>query len=301
MRDLPLNALRALAAVHAHGGVRAAARELGVAHSSISRHLAELERWVGAPLAEGGSRAGLRFTREGAALAAAAHAALSDIEQTARSLREARSERSVLISTAPSFAARWLVPRLPALEAAHPRLEISVGIEQRLLDPDGRRADIAIRMGRGPWPNVRCEPLMNELLYPLMSPAFWKRSGRPRRPADLAGLRLLHDRDPQASWEIWRAAHGPRTLEVRKGPRFTSSDLVLRAARQGQGVALARHRLASEEIASGALVRPRGALAVEIESAYWLVLPDRPRLRPAVAAVVQWLHQQAGADQPQLG
>jgi LysR family glycine cleavage system transcriptional activator len=104
---------------------------------------------------------------------------------------------------------------------------------------------------------------------------------------------LLHDRDPQASWERWRGEHGPKALDVRSGPRFASSDLVLRAAIQGQGVALARHQLANDDVTSGALVRPFGKLHVQLGPAYWIVLPEHLRNRDATLAVIEWLKKQA--------
>jgi LysR family transcriptional regulator, glycine cleavage system transcriptional activator len=302
MRDLPLNALRAFALVYEHRGVRAAARELGIAHSSLSRHLAELEAWAGVPLTrEFGGRRGLAFTPQGEALGKAALAGLRDIERAAASIREARSPNSVVISTTASFAARWLLPRLPHLEAQQPRLEVSVLVDQRPVELESGEIDLAIRMGRGPWRDLDCEPLMDEVLYPVLSPAYWKESGRPERPAALARLRLLHDRDPNTSWELWRREHGPGGLDVRKGPRFASTDLVLRAAIQGQGVALARHRLAAEDVSSGALLRPFKGMQMELGPAYWLVLPAQTRSRPATAAVLEWLKREAAATNPVRG
>lgn len=298
MRELPLNALRAFALVYAHRGVRPAARELGVAHSSLSRHLAELDAWAGVPLTQGrGGRRGLAFTPAGESLGKAIYAALLDIERAATSVREARSPSSVVISTTASFAARWLLPRLPHLEARHPKLEISVSVDARPVELDGGEVELAIRMGRGPWRGLDCEPLLDEVLYPVVSPAYWKQVGSPLRPA-LSRLRLLHDRDPNAAWEAWRSKHGPATLDVRHGPRFASSDLVLRAALQGQGVALARHRLAADDVASGALLRPFGDARVELGPAYWLVFATHARTRPAIAAVAQWLHAEADACGP---
>jgi LysR family glycine cleavage system transcriptional activator len=294
MQDLPLHALRAFAAVYSHGGVRAAARELGIAHSSISRHVAELNAWLGVPVARvGGGKRGLTLTPQGEVLGKAALAGLQEIARVAGALREARSGRSVTIAAAPSFAARWLLPRLPELEKALPRIEVSVVVDQRLTDLRAEEVDFAIRIGDGKWRDVHCEPLMEDSLYPVMSPSYWQRSGRPDTPARLARLRLLHDRDPQASWELWRGEHGPQSLDVRSGPRFASSDLVLRAAIQGQGVALARHQLAHDDIASGALVRPFGKLNVQLGSAYWIVLPERLRNRDATLAVIEWLKNQA--------
>lgn len=296
MRQLPLNALRAFAAVYSTGGIRAAARELAVAHSAVSRHLKELEVWLGVPLIRrGGGRRGLFLTPQGEALGKAALAGFSEIQQAAAALREARSPNSVTISTTSSFAARWLLPRLPALEAAHRGIEVSVIIDQKLGDLDGGDQDFAIRMGRGPWPDLQCEPLMDDALYPVISPALWKASGRPDKPAALRRLRLLHDRDPQAGWVIWKDAYGPASLDIRKGPRFASSDILLRAAMQGQGVALARHQLAQTEVAAGLLIRPMKTLNIPLGPSYWIVRSRHAPARPAVSTVVAWLKKQAAA------
>ena len=301
MRTLPLNALRAFALAVEKGGVRAAARELAVSHSAVSRHLAELERWLGIPLVERdrGPRV-FAVTPQGQRLARTTLTALYDIRRAADALREQRSRYAVTISTTPSFAARWLLPRLPALERAYPRLEVSVLVDQRLDDPQNSPSDLAIRMGRGPWPGVAAEPLMDDVLYPVMSPARWKDLGRPRELADLRRLRLLHDRDPGASWQLWREEHGPPELDVRRGARFTSSDLVLRAAAQGLGVALARHRLVLADLAAGTLIRPFGSHAIALDRAYWIVTPHGAATRDAVKVVSAWLRREAehqrGAD-----
>ncbi|WP_426700316.1 LysR substrate-binding domain-containing protein [Rhodanobacter sp. Col0626] len=299
MNDLPLNALRAFAMVYAHGGVRAAARELGMAHSSVSRHLGELDRWLGVPLLRASAgRGALVFTPQGETLGRAVLAGLREIEQAVAMVRETRPAHAVTLSTSPSFAIRWLLPRLPALEKAHPKLELSVQVEQRLDVMDDGRVDLAIRMGQGLWPTLQVEPLMDDALYPVMSPALWQASGCPSKPAQLAGLRLLHDRDPQAAWECWRQVHGPVRLALQGGARYTSSDLVLRAAMQGQGVALARDRLAADDVANGSLLRPFGALDVPLGASYWIVRPQA-KPRAAVAAVIDWLRwQAAGTHRP---
>lgn len=295
MKDLPLNALRVFALACAHGGVRAAARELGIAHSSVSRHLAELEAWLGVPLAreKGAGRRGWIPTPQGEALGKAVLAGLRDIETAATAIREARSPFAVTISTAPSFAARWLLPRLPLLERAHPRIELSILVNQHAEDLQAGGIDLAVRMGAGPWPGLHCEALMDDALYPVMSLELWKKSGRPSRPQALTSLRLLHDRDPHAGWDLWRQRFGPASLNLQRGPRFASSDLLLRAAAQGQGVALARHRLTADELAAGIVVRPFGARELRIENAYWIVYPDCAP-RHAVTTVIAWLKDQAG-------
>jgi LysR family glycine cleavage system transcriptional activator len=299
MKDLPLNALRVFALACTQGGVRAAGRELGIAHSSVSRHLAELEAWLGVPLAreKAAGRRGWTPTPQGEALGKAVLAGLLDIEAATRAIRETRSPFAVTISAAPSFAARWLLPRLPALERAYPRIELSVLVNQHAEDLRAGGIDLAVRMGAGPWPGVHGEALMDDALYPVMSPGLWEKAGHPSRPQALSSMRLLHDRDPHAGWERWRGRFGPASLNLQRGPRFASSDLLLRAAAQGQGVALARHRLAVEDVAAGLLVRPFGDREVRIENAYWIVCPERAP-RHAVAAVIAWLKDEAGRGSP---
>ena len=240
------------------------------------------------------------FTPQGDALGRATLAGLREIEQAVAALRESRPAHAVTLSTSPSFAIRWLLPRLPALEKAHPKIELSVQVEQRLDALDDGRIDMAIRMGQGPWPQLHAEPLLDDALYPVMCPVLWQTSGRPSKPAQLAGLRLLHDRDPRAAWELWRQVHRPAKLALQGGARYTSSDLVLRAAMQGQGVALARQRLAADDAANGSLLRPFGDLSVSLGPSYWIVR-RLAKPRAAVAAVIDWLHWQAAGAGPVAG
>ncbi len=292
MKELPLNALRAFALTVAAGGVRAAARELGVSHSAVSRHLLELEEWLGRPLFDRmGGQAGIAVTAQGRELAAEVTKALRDIGSAVHGVRETRSAFAVTIGAAPSVANRWLVPRLMRLEKAHPRIEVSILVDQRVRDPRDAGCDFSIRVGRGPWPDVEAIPLMSDALYPVMSPETWRKAGRPTTPGQLTGLRLLHDRDPNASWAAWRANFGPADLDVRRGPRFDSSDLALRAAAQGLGVALARHRLTETELTNGSLVRPFGHLAVPLPDAYWVITPSGEK-RSATLDVIAWLKRE---------
>jgi LysR family glycine cleavage system transcriptional activator len=295
MKSLPLNALQAFALAASKGGVRAAARELSVSHSAVSRHLNELERRLGVSLYERDNAAHkFSVTPQGQRLAATVLSALNDVRTAIGAISEQKSRHAVTVSTAPSFAARWLLPRLPALERAYPHLETSILVDQRLDDLRASEADFAIRMGRGTWPDVTATPFMDDLLYPVMSPEAWKRAGRPSKLVDACRQRLLHDRDPDASWLLWRQRHGPANLDARKGARFSSSDLVLRAAAQGLGLALARHRLAADDVEAGLLMRPFGQHSVAIENAYWIVTrPDR-QPRPAAETFIAWLKSAAG-------
>lgn len=296
MRDLPLAALRAFAAVHETGGVRPAARSLGIAHSAVSRHVRELEAWLGVALVEPRPGAGrFSLTPHGDALGRAAASGLKELGRAVDSVRELRRANSVVVAAPTSFAARWLLPRLPGLYDAHPWIEVSVVARQRSLDLADQGADMAVRMGAAAAHGDDVEPLMDEALVPVATRSYWA-SLRERDPVRaLARARLIHDRDPASVWERWFADHPSPDVDLRAGPRFTSSDLVLQAAAQGLGVALARCRLAEEDLASGRLFRPFGDLAVPIERAYWLVLPQGGPRRSAERAVAEWIRAEAGS------
>lgn len=294
MNLLPLNALRAFAIVYETGGIRPAAREMKIAHSSVSRHVRELEEWLGTDLLDksGPSRT-LSFTANGETLGKAGLKSFRDLETAITSVRERRRGNSVQITTPPSVAVRWLLPRLQHFNEAYPWIELSVVADQRLSFPGDRSADIGIRMGTGPWDNVDCGPLMGDLLFPVMSPRLWERCGRPDSLADLAGLTLLHDRDPSTSWERWCKATGLKGVDTMAGPRFASSDLVLRAAAQGLGVTLARGRLAEEDLTLGTLIRPFADASVELPNAYWIVREEGRTPGIATSRTLDWLKQQA--------
>ena len=294
MYGLPLNAVRALVAVYETGGIRPAARRLHVAHSSISRHLAELEKWLGVAVLErqAGARA-LGLTPQGEALARAGLECLTNLDAAVRATREMRPRNSVVISTTPSFAALWLLPRIHSFEEAYPWIELSVVAEQRIVELDRDGADLAIRMGRGPWPGYHCEAFMDDELVPVMSPRLWERSGRPGHPEDVASLKLIHDRDPATPWSLWVSAHCASPIDTSKGPRFASSDLTIRAAAEGLGVALVRARLATSELVSGVLMKPFGERHVRLADAYWLVCRQATLAKTAIPPVVTWLKSQA--------
>lgn len=295
MRDLPLNALRAFAAVHRAGGIRPAGRALGVSHSSVARHVAELEALAGAPLVERdeGARA-LAFTPLGEKLGREAVKALGSLDRIWTSARERRPANAVTISAAPSVAALWLLPRLPRLVGAHPRIEVSVLAEQRVRAPSEEGSDLSIRIG-APRKGEQAVPLMDDALAPVASPRLLAKAGAARRDGTggaafatlLCDLSLLHDRDPNAGWDQWTERHGPGDADLASGPRFSSSDLVLRAAKQGQGVALARLRLAADDLASGALEQLSDAV-VPLPDAYWIVSGDDED-RLSTSAVRDWL------------
>lgn len=296
MQKLPLNMLRTFAAVYETGGVRSAARMLGVTHSAVSRLVKELEAWIDTPIIErnDGQRL-IRFTAAGEALGRDLVKSFSGMEEAIRSIREIHPPNAVTIETTPSFAARWLLPRLGDFEAEYPWIELSIIVDQRIGDPGERGADLAIRMGGGQAAKPAGEPLMDDALYPVVSPACWRALGMPSDSSMLARGKLLHDRDPNASWAMWRERFGPEDLDVRAGPRFSSSDLVLRAAEEGMGIALARDRLVRDAVKAGTLVRPLKDVALNLPAAIRMIFAEERRDRLAVGKTIDWLRAQAAA------
>jgi LysR family transcriptional regulator, glycine cleavage system transcriptional activator len=292
----PLNALCAFEACARLGSAVAAAGELGVTHGAISKQIALLEAWLELALFD---RSGVRLapTPTGARYAAALGRALDQVDAATRDIAgsAAGAPAVVRVSTTASFAALWLLPRLAAFRALHPGIEVWVSETKSLVEIGaGRGADVALRSGRGPWPRVRAEPLMTDHLIPVCAPAL---AGRLRKPADLARVTLLHDEDPRAAWPDWLvAADLGRPAWGERGPRLPDSAVLLQAAIDGQGVALARRRLAAAALQNGRLVQPFGP-AVAMGPAYWLVLPARgtPMSR-ATRSFAAWVRDAARAE-----
>lgn len=289
MEPLKLNSLRAFAAVYEYGGLRPAGRALDISHSAVSRHVSELENWLGVHLLENAFGRQTRFTAQGEALGRAAQTAFKGLADAVTQTREFHQGNSVIVATTSSLASRWLLPRLPNLKKVAPWVEVSVLVQPRVAKLAEQGAHLALRMGPGPWPREAAEHLMDETLFPVMSESAWIRAGRPHRLNDLLSLPLIHDRDPNASWSLWRDRVGPKSLNVQKGARFDSTELVLQAAVQGLGVALARGRLAETELKSGSLVRFLDDQAIKLEAAYWLIMSEQHATSSATRAVIEWL------------
>ena len=142
----------------------------------------QLEAWLDAPLVDrADGRRMMAFTPEGEALGRATLKSLAGLETALNSIREKRNANAVVIETTPSFAVRWLLPRLGRFEQHHKWIELSVLVDQRLRTGDESGADFSIRMGKGPWPDTESVPLMDDALYPVMTPDCWAGIGRTHR------------------------------------------------------------------------------------------------------------------------
>ncbi|MCA6300035.1 MAG: transcriptional regulator GcvA [Phenylobacterium sp.] len=298
----PLNALRAFEAAARHLNFSRAADELSVTPGAVSQQIQNLEDYVGAPL--------FRRTPKGLLLTDAAQTALPALREAFDGLAEAASlltaavdGRRLTLTAAPSFAAKWLVPRLGRFEAAYPQVDVWLSAGLDLVDLTAGEVDVALRYGAGRYPGMEVRRLIGETVIPVLSPEL--HAANPLHgPEDLAKHLLLHDGSPDPDdscpdWTMWLAARGVRDVDGARGPRFNQSSLVIEAAVNGRGVALAKRTLAQDDLDAGRLVAPL-QIATAVDFAYYLVHPKAKGRLPQVKAFISWITAEAEAHEAAL-
>ena len=288
---LPLLALRAFTQVGRFGSVKHAAESLGVTPGAVSQQIRQLEERLGVPLFNRG-RNGRHLTEAGQKVWPQLLAAFEQIESALHTLEADRLRPTVTVSTVPSFAASWLVPRLGRFTERHGHIEVRVEASGALVDLRQERVDIAIRHGLGDYPGLSCEPLMAPVLLPVASPTLFASRTGLVEPADCLEWPLLQDAD-RADWVLWLGAHGvAQDPRAERGTAFDDDYLLIRAAVAGQGLALVPEQYAAEEIAAGRLVqvldKPWPA-----RFAYYLVTLAEGARRPEVEAFMAWIRDEA--------
>lgn len=257
---------------------------------------------MGAPL--------FRRTPKGLLLTDAAQTALPALREAFDRLAEAASlltaavdGRRLTLTAAPSFAAKWLVPRLGRFEAAHPQVDVWLSAGLELVDLTAGEVDIALRYGAGHYPGMEVRRLIGETVIPVLSPEL--HAANPlESPEDLSRHILLHDGSPEPDdscpdWSMWLAARGVRDVDGARGPRFNQSSLVIEAAVNGRGVALAKRTLAQDDLDAGRLVAPL-QIATAVDFAYYLVHPKAKGRLPQVKAFIGWICAEAEAHETAL-
>lgn len=288
-----LDLLKGFEAAARHLSFTRAATELYLTQSALSRQIQTLEEQLGMPLFERRHRA-LLLTEAGQVLHGAAKAILEDLEQVVARIRREQAAQPVTLSTAIPFAALWLLPRLPRFRAQHPEIEIFISADNRILDLDRERIDLAVRYCPEAMAPSGAHRLFGERLQPVCSPALAADRTRPlKRPEDLARHVLLHIDDergrfPWLNWGQWFAAIGMPETAGAGAMRFNQFDLLIQAALDGQGVALGRSPLVDRLLEQRQLVAPfRDTYATS--RAYFIVRSAASAKRPEAQAVVDWL------------
>ena len=309
LRSRPIGAgqLRAFEAVARHLNFRAAAEELALTQSAVSRQIQALETDVGASLFLRHTRA-VELTGAGAQLLRALVPSLERIDGAVRLIRQSAGRKSVAVSTWASFASMWLIPRLEAFQSEHPDIDIRIDATDTSVDLETADVDLALRYtvpGQAPR---QAQRLFGEQLTPVISPWLLKSGPRLQSPQDLAHFALIEAGDSHRmqnlewlSWQRWFDVQRLRRLEPKRWLYFNYASQIAQAALTGQGVALVRTPLIADSLASGDLVEPFAQLRLDSPLAYWLIVGPRSAARPEVQAFCDWLRAQAGATRAAIG
>ena len=284
----PLSTLRPFEAAARLESFTRAAEELALTHGAVSHQVRALEDYVGAPLfARHGKR--VTVTPAGRAFAERVREALDEIALAAEQLRSRRDDR-LTVSVLPSFASRWLMPRLIRFMDAHPKIEVNVIASSGLANFRDDEVDVAIRFGLGPWPPLVCEIFLEDEYFPVASPEM-AASCKLKKPRDLLATRII--REDRDYWKQWFEAAGVPIEEARaaRGPLFNDSTYALQAAARGEGIALARRSIVREDIERGALKR-LFRLQVPSRERYWFVCPKETAGTPKVLAFKEWVRDE---------
>jgi LysR family transcriptional regulator, glycine cleavage system transcriptional activator len=290
----PLNALRAFEATARHGSFTRAARELCVTQTAVSHQIRLLEEQLGTPLFYREPRR-ISLTEDGRAWATALSDVFERLHEANRRLRarHARERPLVSVSVLPSFASRWLVPRLGRFLERRPDVDLRLSPTQELVDFTAGGVDVGIRYGAGKYPGLRVEKLCDDAWVVVCAPSLRGRA-KLRSLSDLSRFALLCDDDGEHTFPALLSDHPNGRCDVASGVVFTDSSMVVEAAVRGQGVALARLSLAADDLAAGRLVRPfRDLEATPTGLSYFVVGPKEAFRRGEVAAFRDWLVEEA--------
>jgi LysR family glycine cleavage system transcriptional activator len=287
-RWLPsLNAMRAFEAAARHLSFTRAAEELHVSQGAVSHHVKTLEDQLETKLFDR-RPGGLALTEAGEAYLPVLRDAFDRLAQGTADLRQRRASNILTVSVSPNFASRWLVHRLGDFAAAHPDIDLRLSATMEHIDFAVGDLDVAVRHGDGNWPGLAVTPLIREEVFPVLSPALLERGG-PLNEPDLSSR----------GWKEWLAMAGARHVNAEKGPYINLTSVALDAAATGQGVALARRALATQDLLAGRLIRPF-AQALTSDRGYFIVCPEAFADRPKIVRFREWLLAEAERDTAQL-
>ncbi len=301
-RDLPsLDLIRGFEAAARRLSFTLAAEELFVTQSAVSRQVKALEDHLGVALFERRHRA-IRLTPDGQALYRASAEALRLLTDAAAGIRHGAGAKSVTVSCSAGFASLWLVPRLMDFRDAHPGIDIRIDANNRLLDLERERIEVAVRYCPPPLAPEGATRLLGEEVFPVCAPALLERPGKAlATPLDLSQHVLLHygsddSQFPSGSWTVWFEAMQMRHLKPAGSLRFSHYDQLIQAAVDGQGVALGIGPLVRRYLQQGRLVAPFEQRFAS-PRAYYLIVSRLAEGRQEVRDFVNWLLGAARLDE----
>jgi LysR family glycine cleavage system transcriptional activator len=284
---LPLNAVRVFEAVAAQRSFNKAAEALHVTTAAVSMQIKSLEDYLQAKLFHR-NRRDVELTADGESLLPYVKRGLDELELGFRAIKSARSG-PLVISVLGSFLQAWLLPRLNAFsDEVQPSIDLQIRASAELADFARDDVQVAIRFGRGGWPRLHAEWLMDEWAVPVCTPELLERHGPLSGVGDTGSYPLVHS--SSEPWDIWLAGRDEdkELWPMTTGTAFDNSVAVVHAARQGLGLALARWSLAAEDLAKGHVVLAHPQ-ALRFTRSYYFVCPESYLKIPKVAAFRKWL------------
>ena len=287
----PLNALRAFEATARNGSLTKAASELRVTQGAVSRHVTQLEQWLGLSLCRR-LRRGIETTTEGALYAAMLSQLFDELDIKTRRLKTQPTGTTLRIKLPPTFAFRWMVPRLARFHALNRHIDVQITTSHQPVDFDREDIDVCIHSGLAPPANTISRRLFGETLLPVCSPGLFRDQALPKRPADLSRFVLLCSMHRPNDWPDWLRAAKLKTINGNNGLKFENSALSYQAALDEVGIALAQQAFVEEDLRSGRLVAPF-KLAVPTPNSYFLVYPESKASSPFVKAFADWIALEA--------
>lgn len=285
----PLSALRPFEAAARLESFSRAAAELHLTHGAVSHQVRALEEHLGTPLfARHGKRVAL--TAAGRAFAERVRASLDELAAASESVRSRRDDR-LSVSVLPSFASRWLMPRLIRFMDANPKIAVTVDATTALADFAADEVDVAIRFGMGPWPGLACEKFLDDEYFPVASPKLY-RGKLPKTPKELLTARII--REDRDLWVPWFKAAGVSVEGPITGPNFNDSTFALQAAARGEGISLTRRSIIGEDLERGTL-KKLFDIPLASPTSYWFVSPKETAATEKVKKFRDWVRAELAA------
>jgi LysR family glycine cleavage system transcriptional activator len=289
----PLNALKAFEAAARHESFTRAAEELCVTQGAVSHQVKALEAELAIKLFNR-ERQRLIITEAGRDYLTVVRDAFDRIAMGTERLLQRQNAGVLTVSTSPDFAAKWLVHRLGHFAEAHAEIDLRVSATLHHVDFAREEVDLAVRHGDGNWPGLDAVRLSREQLFAVCSPKLLSGRGRLAKPADMLKFPLIH-MDSRADWKNWLQEAGLDDSAAMHGPVLNRGSMVIDAAINGQGIALARTTLAAFDLINGRLVRPF-PLTLPLSKTYWIICPKATAALPKIATFRDWLLAEAASD-----
>jgi LysR family glycine cleavage system transcriptional activator len=281
---LPLGALRVFEAVASHNSFSAAADALHVTTAAVSQQIKSLESYIQVPLFRRSGRT-VDITEEGLELLPAVRAGLDKLESAIHHIKQYGRAGPLQISLLSSFMQIWLLPRIRSFRKKFPDIELRFHTSRELVDFSRAAVHVAIRYGRGSYPNLHCEKILDDWIVPVGTPELIRQYGMIDRSTDLSKHPLLESDD--MPWSVWRRLDQEIAWQSR-APTIDDTAGLLIAAEEGLGFALARWTMVTRALHKGTLQRASKE-ALPYNDAYYFVCPKPYLELPKVAQFREWL------------